>query len=324
MTPSPERPPGSEGVIDPATLMRLIEDSGHAPGVIEEAVRLLRRGLAKIDTDDPALVEVLRAHLLSVGTPTDVTKYFSLELLERTNEARWLETAIELVELLARSALVPERGYHVERAVIRSLGERKIARALPALALLAGRCVPPVSRTAARAAITIVGSDDPKAIAERLSAADLPEASGPRELAAGVGRALAADMRRSTRGSDPHKRRSGRISQTASTNVHSRPASTSPPEGSDRFLRPEPKKAKQVRLRAALRTAGRDPARCGNCEAAGKMTIVHVVPPARGGTDRAGNLVPLCKECKRRLPRRARAAEAAPLPPGAPQMSLFG
>ena len=316
-----ERSGSAPGVIDAATLLRLIEDSGHAPGVIEETIRLLRRGLAKLDTSDPALVEVLRAHLLSVGTPTDVTKYFSLEVLERTSPKRAQETAIELVELLARSALVPERGYHVERAVIRSLGERKVARALPALALLAGRCVSPLSRTAARAAISIVGSDDKEAIAERLAAADLPEATAPRELAAGIGRALAAAMRRSTRGSDPHKRRGGRVSPDATTVVATRPQA--PPEGSDRFLRPEPKKAKQARLRAALRQAGRDPGRCGNCDAAGKMTIVHVVPLARGGSERPGNLVPLCLECKKKLPRRARAAEAAPLAPGAPQMTLF-
>ena len=40
-------------------------------------------------------------------------------------------------------------GVVVERAIIRTLGERKILRALPALALLASRSVPPLSRTAA-------------------------------------------------------------------------------------------------------------------------------------------------------------------------------
>jgi 5-methylcytosine-specific restriction endonuclease McrA len=311
-------------VIDPATLLRLIEDSGHSPPVIEETVRLLRRGLAAIDTRDPALVEVLRAHLLSVGTPTDVTKYFSLELLERTSPERSQDVALELVELLARSALIPDRGYHVERAVIRGLGERKVARALPALALLAGRCVAPVSRTAARAVVAIVGSDDRDAISERLSKADLPEASGPRELAASVHRALAQDMRRSTRGSDPHRRRSARVASAESTAVHARPAAL-PREDSDRFLRPEQGKTKQARLRAALRAAGRDPACCGNCELKGKMAIVHVIPVGRGGSDRAGNLVPLCPECKKKLPRRARSADAASLPPavGAPQLHLF-
>jgi hypothetical protein len=90
--------------------------------VIEEAIRLLRRGLATIDTKDPALVEILRAHLLSVGTTADVTKYFSLELLGRIDAAKADETSVELLELLARSTLVPDRGYHVERAVVRSLG----------------------------------------------------------------------------------------------------------------------------------------------------------------------------------------------------------
>jgi 5-methylcytosine-specific restriction endonuclease McrA len=316
---------GRPGTIDAATLLRLVEDSGHSPPVIEEAVRLLRRGLAAIDASDPALVEVLRAHLLSVGTPTDVTKYFSLELLERTSAARAEEVSVELVELLARSPLLPDRGYHVERAVLRTLGERKVARALPALALLAGRCVAPLSRTAARAVVAIIKNKNREAIAARLSEADLPEASGPRELAASVGRALGDGMPRSTRGSDPHKRRGSRVSDASTTAAHPRSASL-PREDSDRFLRPEPRKAKQARLRAALRTAGRDPARCGNCELAGKMTIVHVVPLARGGTDRAGNLVPLCADCKRKLPRRVRDAERAPLPAqtDAPQMSLFG
>ncbi len=307
--------------IEPASLLRLIEDSGHSPLVIEETVRLLRRGLASIDTKDPALVEVLRAHILSVGTPTDVTKYFSLELLERASPERARETALELLELLARSALVPDRGYHVERAVIRALAERKEAPALPALALIAGRGVAPISRTAARAVVAIVGSDERDAIVARLEAAELPKTGNPRELAAAVARALADDMRRSTRGSDPHKRRGGRTASADSTSVHAR-AAPAPPEDSDRFLRPERGKAKQARLRAALRTAGRDPARCGNCDTAGKMAIVHVVPVSRGGSDRPGNLVPLCEDCKKRLPRKAKVTP--PPPGGAPQLSLFG
>jgi hypothetical protein len=304
--------PPPQGVIEPATLLRLIEDSGHGPAVIEQAVQLLRRGLAQVDLADPALVEVLRCHLLSVGSPTDVTKYFSLELLERASPARAIDVSIELTELLARSALLHERGYHVERAVIRSLGERKVARALPALALLASRCVPPISRTAARAVVAIVGTAERDAIAARLAdlpaLTGLPEGTAAKELAQGVARALAEEMRRSTRGSDPQKRRAG--------------TSALPPEDSDRFLRPEPKRARQARLRATLRAAARDPARCGNCDTAGKTLIVHVVPPPRGGTDRAGNLVALCHDCRRKLPRRVRQAETAP-PPGAPQLSLF-
>jgi 5-methylcytosine-specific restriction endonuclease McrA len=290
--------------------------------VIEEAIRLLRRGLATIDTKDPALVEILRAHLLSVGTTADVTKYFSLELLGRIDAAKADETSVELLELLARSTLVPDRGYHVERAVVRSLGERKVEVALPALALLASRGVPPLSRTAARAVVAIAGGEDRETIAARLAAADGSgdPAARHRELALGVGRALAESLRRSTRGSDPQKRRTRVSATTTTVTVPRRPVK--PLEGSDRFLRPEGKRTSQARLRGTLRAAGRDPARCGNCEVAGKMMIVHVIPLSRGGSDRPGNLVPLCPDCKKKLPRRARV-EAPPVA-GAPQMTLFG
>lgn len=302
--------PGAS-LADPATLLQLIEDSGHAPPVIEEAVRLLRRSLASIDLKAPALADVLRAHVLCVGSPTDVTKYFSLELLERAHPRRAEDTAVELVELLARSPLAPERAYHVERAVVRSLGERKVARALPALALLAGRQTPPLSRTAARAVAAIVGSEDRDAISERLARPDFPEVTSPKELAQGVARALAGEVRRSSRGSDTHKKRA-------------KVASSAPPEGSDRFLRPESRKQRQARLRAVLRAAGRETGRCGNCDLAGKVVIAHVVLPARGGTDRAGNLVALCRDCfRRKAPRKSRAEDGVPRPPAAPQMTLF-
>ncbi|MBI3724598.1 HNH endonuclease [bacterium] len=119
-------------------------------------------------------------------------------------------------------------------------------------------------------------------------------------------------MRRSSRGSDGHKKRTASGSQGVRA-----------PEGSDRFLRPEGKHARQARLRATLRAAGRDPSRCGNCDLAGKTAVVHVVPESRGGTDRVGNLVSLCQDCKKRLPRKARSSDPS-RSGGAPQLTLFG
>src|SRR5262249_6466481 len=133
-----------------------------------------------------ALVEILRQHLLAVCSATDVSKFFSLELLQQTNPARALEVMSEVIELLARTALVPERPYHVERAMIRTLGQKKVTHVLPALALLAGRDLLPIYQTTAKAIVAIVGSEDVGAITNRLAADDLPETSRPRELAQGV------------------------------------------------------------------------------------------------------------------------------------------
>ena len=36
---------------------------------------------------------------------------------------------------------------------------------------------------------------------------------------------------------------------------------------------------------------------CGKAFAAGELTMDHVVPIARGGQSRKGNVVPACKEC---------------------------
>jgi 5-methylcytosine-specific restriction endonuclease McrA len=295
----------AQGVVDPATLLKLIEDSGYSFPVIEEAVKLLRRGLACLDLEEPALLEILRQHLLAVSSPTDVSKYFSLELLRRASERTALDTMSEVACLLARSPLVPERPYHVERAMIRALGQAGFARALPALAVLAGRGDLAISRTAAKAVCAIVGSEDAGAIAERLSAIDLPEASEPRSLAARVVSALESKA-------------------PCDSEVVSRAAVLAPPLESDRFLRPEPRRSRQARLRSIVRGAGRDPARCGNCDLAVRCTVVHVVPPSRGGTDRSGNLVPLCATCRSRLPRRGDVETPRPARAMRGQMPLFG
>ncbi len=300
----------------PKALRRLIEESGHAFAVIEEAVGALRAKIRDIDPHDPDVIEVLRAHLLAIGSPSDVMKYFSLELLERADPARAITTYIEVVELLARSPVHPERGYPVERAMIRLLADKKVTGALPALAVLAGREVYPLSRTAARAVAAIVGSTEKDAITDRLRRSDLPEATRPDALSDGVSRALW-----------PQKKSSAQSSQERRRKITRENAASMPPEQSSACLRPETPRRRQARLRAILLAAGREAARCGNCDLAGSMRIGHVVPVARGGTDRPGNLVALCSSCVRRLPRRRRegfdTGSRRASRSDAPQMNLF-
>lgn len=299
----------------PKALRRLIEESGHAFGVIEEAVSALRARLSEIETHDSDVIEVLRAHLLAIGSPSDVMKYFSLELFERADPARAISTYIEVVELLARSPIHPERGYPVERAMIRLLADKKVTGALPPLAVLAGREVYPLSRTAARAVAAIVGSTEKEAITDRLRRDDLPEATHPDELSEGVSRALW-----------PQKRSSSQSSQERRRRITRENAATAPSESSSACLRPETPKKRQARLRSILTSAGREAARCGNCDLAGATRIGHVVPVSRGGSDRPGNLVALCAGCVRRLPQRRREGFDAHRRAGRfdePQLNLF-
>lgn len=312
---SRSEPPDS-GLSSPAALRRLIEEAGHAFAVIEEAIGVLRGRMRALAPGDEDVVWVLRAHLLAIGSPSDASKYFSLELLERLAPERAIRTYVEVVELLARSPIQPERAYPVERAMIRLLADKQVTAALPALAVLAGREVYPLSRTAARAVAAIVGSTDQEAITDRLKRGDLPEASAPDALSEGVSRAL-WPQKRTTARSSQERRRALTLKNAAEA-----------PAISASCLRPEGARARQQRLRGVLTGAGRDPARCGNCDVAGPTRIGHVVPPARGGTDRPGNLVALCAACRRRLPRRLRdgfdQGRAAPGPGGqAPQLTLF-
>ena len=69
---------------EPRALLKLIEDSGQAFCVIEQAVGSLRQRIATIDPADADVVAILHAHLLSVGSPTDIAKYFSMEMLEQS------------------------------------------------------------------------------------------------------------------------------------------------------------------------------------------------------------------------------------------------
>jgi 5-methylcytosine-specific restriction endonuclease McrA len=292
----------------PAALRRLIEESGGAFAVVEEAIEALRQQMSELDPSDPDVIEVLRAHLLAIGSPSDVMKYFSLELLERADPERATATYVEVAEQLARSPINPERAYPVEREMIKKLGEDEVSAALPALALLASREVYPLSRTAARAVAKIVGSTNQEAITERLRRGDLPEISRPGELGEGVGRALFS----------PSKGSSARSSQERRRKLTHQNAQAPLAGQASAALRPESANARQRRLHAILLAAGRDPAKCGNCELPGKTKVMAVVPVDRGGHDRAGNLVALCVDCRRKLPRhrqdesgRAPAVEAA-------------
>jgi len=284
-------------VRSPKTLLRLIDESGGAFAVIEDAVEALRLQVADLKPGDPDAVQVLRHHLLAIGSPSDVAKYFSVELLCRLAPERAVSTFLEVVEQLARSPIQPDRTYPVERAMIRQLGEREVTEALPALAVLAAREVYPLSRTAARAVAKIVGSTDQDVITDRLKRDDLPEASKPQELGAGVNRALWPNRKSSSARSSQERRR--RITQENAE---------TPPDSSQTCLRPEGKAARQRRLRALLLGAGRDPSRCGNCGNPGRTQIGHLLPPLHGGSDRPGNLFAFCGPCRRRLPRGRREA----------------
>ncbi|MGE0709095.1 MAG: HNH endonuclease [Planctomycetota bacterium] len=274
---------------DPAQLRRLIEESGHAYAVIERAVEAVRDRLGDIDPADPDVVAILRAHLLAIGSPSDVLKLFSLELLERVDPQVADAVYVQVVEALARSPIQPERTYPVERAMVKKLGDREVVRALSALAVLAGREVYPLSRTAARAVAAIVGSTDKDAITDRLRRDDLPEASQPTELSEGVARALFPQRRTSTKSSQARRRELTRKNAL--------------PELGAGGLRPEGDRVRQERLRAIVRAAARDPGRCGNCDRLAPTRVGHMVPTVRGGTDLPGNLIVLCAECRKLLPR---------------------
>ena len=305
----------SEDLAAPRKLRRLIEESGGAFAVIEEAVETLRRRIGDLDLRDPDLAWILRAHLLAVGSPSDVLKVFSLELLERADPAQATATYVEAVELLARNPLKPDRTYPVERTMIKLLGEKEVTAALPALALLAGREVYPLSRTAARAVARIVGDTDAEAITDRLRRSDLPEISRPQELGEGVERALF-----------PNKKTSARSSQERRRKLTLENAQQVAPEESHGALRPESTTVRQRRLRAILLGAQRDPARCFNCDTPGPTRVGHVIPPERGGSDLPGNLVALCGDCRRRLPRARHELGEEPSArhdEETPQLSLF-
>lgn len=298
----------------PSSLRRLVEESGYAFAVIEQAVGALREQVADLQDGDPDVVAVLRAHLLATGSPSDVLKFFSLELLERLGPEAAEEVYLEAIDALARSPIEPDRTYPVERAMIRKLGERQLDKALPALAVLAGREVYPLSRTAARAVAAIVGSTDADEISDRFKRGDLPEASQPDALGEGVSRALFPSRRASSAKSSQERRRRLTLQNQL------------PEASSQGCLRPEGQRARQRRLQGIVRAADRDPARCGNCDKTGGTRVGHVVPPSRGGTDLPGNLVVLCGECRRRLPRGRDDAfedDGRPAGDGLPQLSLF-
>ncbi len=100
----------------------------------------------------------------------------------------------------------------------------------------------------------------------------------------------------------------------------------------------ESRRKRQERLASLVAAQGRDAARCGNCDGVEAVVVLEVVPPALGGADVAGNLVPLCKTCRARVPRlrvgasaMARAAAAQRKNAGVPealrrrkQLGLFG
>ena len=87
----------------PAAWRRLIEEAQGSFAVIEEAVGALREQVDTLDPQDPEVVEILRAHLLAIGSPSDVSKFFSLELLERAAPGQLESVCLEVIEALARA-----------------------------------------------------------------------------------------------------------------------------------------------------------------------------------------------------------------------------
>lgn len=272
---------------EPQTLYRLVEDSGFSFAVIEECIQVLKRGMAQVDLGDEAVVKLLRAHLLSVGSPTDVGKFFSFELLCRIKPSAAREASLELCRVLAGIELKSERVTTFERDVFRFLKEQQAIEAVPLLAAVAAKRCGDISRQAARAAIALLGTRDPKAIAARLSRSDLPEAHEPERIA----RSLLEALRRPKQSTETLKEREALLSREAK----------SPAASETLSLRPERRKERDQRLRAVLRKSGRDPSECGNCGVRGPAHVAHVIPEGRGGTDRPGNLIALCAQCWRKF-----------------------
>lgn len=291
-TPNETGDDGRTTFTDPATLLKLVEDSGRSFAVIEDAIGVLKRSMGRLDLSSPAIPELLKAHLLTVGGPTSVGKFFSFELLVRLAESEAEGVCLEVCRMLAGMELVPGRGYQVEREMIRYLSDRESRKALPLLGQIAMAEAGDVSRTAARAVTKIVGSTAPDALTEAFEGLDLPDHVEARELAESIIAAL------------NRARRDGRTSSEGVSRVllaieASEEAAEKRDASSAVSLRPERLRERENRLRAVLREAGRDPSECGNCGSMGTTRVMHIVPLRRSGTERAGNLVALCPPCRR-------------------------
>jgi len=282
------------GATAAAVLLSLIEDSGFSFAVIEDAVSHFKRHMVEIDLSDPAVAAVLRAHLLAVGSPTDVGKFFSLEMLCRINESSATKTCLEVTRLLAGLELSPDRSYLLERELFARLGSEGVKEAIPPLAAICAQDAGDISRAAARSAVKILGTRNIEEMRQALESLDLPEAARPAEMATAISRAYKRRRARHAASSRAIRLSDARLSpgdpellkETATSRVS---------------LRPERLKEKENRLRAILRRADRDPSLCGNCDIKGNTRVVHIIPDDRGGSERSGNLVALCRECWRRL-----------------------
>lgn len=281
------------------TLLKLVEDSGYGFAVIEESIGVLKRRMAHFDLQDPAVTELLKAHLRAVGSPTAVGKFFSFELLCRLNEKAADDVSFEVCRLLAGMELVPDRAYPMERELIAHLGKRQVMEALPCLAVIASKNAGEVSRSAARAAVAMVGSRKKEAIRDALESLESPESSPAAELAQAIIDGF--NRRKLSRQEQNQSQILERVESGSLTLVGQKPIQVAGDTSTRVSLRPERRRERENRLRAIIREAGRNPGECGNCGLVGPCRVTHVIPENRGGTDRPGNLAVYCRQCARRF-----------------------
>jgi 5-methylcytosine-specific restriction endonuclease McrA len=282
---------------EPETLLRLVEDSGYGFAVIEDSIEVLKRRVGHIDLEDNAVTELLKAHLRAVGSPTAVGKFFSFELLCRINEGATVDVSLEVCRLLAGMDLIAERAYPIERELMAYLGQHKILSALPVLAVIASKNAGEVSRSAARAAVVMVGSRRKDAMKAALEDLESPESAPAAELSQALVDAL--NRRRLSREETNHGM--ARAESGGLTLIGQQPLQIAGDTSTRTTLRPERRRERDNRLRAIIREAGRNPGECGNCGLVGPCRVTHVIPENRGGTDRAGNLAVYCRQCARRF-----------------------
>lgn len=296
MSDSNESTGANAPVNEAEALLKLVVDSGYGHAVIEEAIRLLKRKIANVDLQHPAVKELLKAHLLAVGSPSAVGKFFSFELLCRIDEETVTDVAIEICRMLAGLELKPDRAYVMERELLSWLGSHDVHSCLPPLAIIASRKAGEISRAAAKAAVAIVGSRKKSDIQDALKALDIAEAEPSGELA----QAIISAFNRRRRA--PHEEAQVRFEEDHQDTLSLDDSIEVPGETSTRaVLRPELRRERENRLRAILRESGRNPEECCNCGLVGVTKIGHIIPQDRGGSDRAGNLTSFCPQCWRKF-----------------------
>jgi hypothetical protein len=282
---------------EPETLLQIVEDSGFGFAVIEDSISVLKRRMAHIDLNDKAVAELLKAHLRAVGSPTAVGKFFSFELLCRIDDKAAEDVSFEVCRLLAGMELVAARAYPMERELMSYLGQRKVLDALPVLAVISSKNAGEVSRSAAQAAIAMVGSRKKEDIKQALDGLESPESAPAAEMAQAI---ISAFNRRKLSIQEQNQEIEHAVESGALTLIGQQPIQVAGDTSTRTTLRPERRRERENRLRAIIREAKRNPGECGNCGLVGPCRVTHIIPEQRGGTDRPGNLAIFCRQCARR------------------------